>query len=151
MGARIRGGVCRRLRARGETEILAQVKVTVCRALERPAPSPFIYECSLHRLVRAYAVRLLAASPRIGLPFRERSPKIFLRRLAAFPSAQPGSKPIRIMKKRDPQPPEKKKSDVEVRDLEPKKDPKAGSSKSQVDGKNRPRRIGEIDIMWDVD
>jgi hypothetical protein len=50
-------------------------------------------------------------------------------------------------KKQEPQPPEKKKPDVEVRDLEPKKDPKAGSSKSQGEGKDQPRRTGEIDFM----
>jgi hypothetical protein len=54
-------------------------------------------------------------------------------------------------KKQEPQPPEKKKSDVEVRDLEPKKDPKAGSSKSQGEGKDQPRRTGEIDFMRGFD
>jgi hypothetical protein len=55
-------------------------------------------------------------------------------------------------KKQEPQQtPEKKKSDIEVRDLEPKKDPKAGSSKSQAEGKDQPRRTGEIDFMRGFD
>jgi len=53
--------------------------------------------------------------------------------------------------KQEPQPPEKKKSNVEVRDLKPKKDPKAGSNKSQTEEQNRSGRTGEIDFMRGVD
>jgi hypothetical protein len=52
--------------------------------------------------------------------------------------------------KQEPQPPEKK-SNVEVRDLKPKKDPKAESNKLQTEEKIRSGRTGEIDFMRGVD
>jgi hypothetical protein len=54
-------------------------------------------------------------------------------------------------KKQEPSAPEKKKTDVEVRDLKPKLDPKAGSSRSQAGEKNQAGRTREIDFMRGLD
>jgi len=81
----------------------------------------------------------------IGLLFHVRFHTIFLARDRAKPTGM-------TTKKQEPQqPPKKKKSDIEVRDLEPKEDSKAGSSKSQGEGKDQPRRTGEIDFMRGFD
>ncbi len=53
-------------------------------------------------------------------------------------------------KKQPSEPNDKKKSDLEVHDLKPAKDPKAGAGKPSTQNKNRPTKTGEVDFMKDL-
>ena len=50
----------------------------------------------------------------------------------------------------EPESPEKKKQEVEVRDLKPKIDPKGGATDAKKDDKRASGRTGEVDFMKDL-
>ncbi len=47
----------------------------------------------------------------------------------------------------EPESPEKKKQEVDVRDLKPKTDPKGGATDAKKDDKRASSRTGEADFM----
>ena len=50
----------------------------------------------------------------------------------------------------EPESPEKKKQEVDVRDLKPKTDPKGGATDAKKDDKRASGRTGEADFMEGV-
>ena len=50
----------------------------------------------------------------------------------------------------EPESPEKKKQEVDVRDLKPKTDPKGGATDAKKDDKRASGRTGEVDFMKDL-
>jgi hypothetical protein len=49
--------------------------------------------------------------------------------------------------KQHSEPSKKRKADLEIRDLKPPTDPKAGAAKPRAEGKGRAVKTGEIDFM----
>jgi hypothetical protein len=76
----------------------------------------------------------------------------FQRQVATINGSRAGKKGIMAMstKKQSSAPQDKKKSEVEIHDLKPTRDPKGGAGRSSTENKNRPTKTGEVDFMKDL-